>query len=93
MINDYGSTEVSHSSRLSVYIFFYIFDVIFSTILIFFLLASNRDCPEAQKITDRGINYYQLCSSFFIRVHGCKFADHVYNFLQEELLHEAMKER
>ena len=54
------SANINRSSRLSVYIFFYIFDVIFSTILIFFLLASNRDCPEAQKITDRGINYYQV---------------------------------
>ena len=44
VINDYGmvalmSANINHSSRLSVYIFFCIFDVIFSTILIFFLLC------------------------------------------------------
>jgi hypothetical protein len=33
------SANINHSSRLSVYILFCIFDVIFSTILIFFLLC------------------------------------------------------
>ena len=99
VINDYGSTKVSQYksfiSTISLHFLLHIRCNLFNdSDFLFAMLATVQKHRKLPIVVSTTIKYMErCCSSFFIRVHGCKFAYHVYIFLQEELLHEAMKER